>query len=285
MKTTHVQPLESGDGWGEWAIGSDLLLKECSNEGELMKGQENEVAAVNLLTSSPYIFPVPKILRQWVDDNGRCFLLQEKIKGQKLEDAWPSLSKAQKENIADGVVGVRKQLRMLNSTSIQGIGQPQSLLRQILPVRDKHAPFHSDDELWNAISLNLERPTTKVFPQKALDNLRKCLPKCEPYVVTHCDLNMAKITVQNGKLAGITDWDWASHHPIWYEYVSASSWVIEKWGTEEDKEWASLLQERMRFHGEGFEDAADFVQDLRSLSRWPDLDERGQEVMERLCSN
>ena len=87
LNSTHVQLSEWSDTWGEWAIGSDLVLRERPSEGEIGKSLKNEAAAVNLLTLSPYNFPVPKILRHWVGDNGRCFLLQEKIKGQKLEDA------------------------------------------------------------------------------------------------------------------------------------------------------------------------------------------------------
>lgn len=154
---------------------------------------------------------------------------------------------------------------MFTSTSIQGVGRRGSTLNLIFPGLDQYAPFSSDDELWNAISLTLQRPTTKVFPQKALDNLRKCQPSCEPYVLTHCDLNTQKIVVKDGKLAGITDWEWAAYHPVWCEYFSASFWSSEDMWSEEDKEWGMLLQKRMRLHGEGFKDAEGFYDDLRSL--------------------
>ena len=67
------------------------------------------------------------------------------------------------------------------------------------------------------------------FPLKILENLKERLPRSEPYVLTHCDLNLGNIIVQDGSLAGILDWEFAAYYPIWYEYVSAS------WGwTEED---------------------------------------------------
>jgi hypothetical protein len=46
---------------------------------------------------------------------------------------------------------------------------------------EPRGPFHSDLELWNALSLTLHDPPRKIFPQQALENLKKRLPKCEPY--------------------------------------------------------------------------------------------------------
>lgn len=85
--------------------------------------------------------------------------------------------------------------------------------------------------------------------------------------------------VKDGALAGILDWEFAAYYPIWYEYVSAS------WGwTEEDAEWKKLLRERMGVNGEGHDDAKDFWTDLRHLRKYPNLDEKGQELLDRLFS-
>lgn len=83
--------------------------------------------------------------------------------------------------------------------------------------------------------------------------------------------------VRDGEAVGILDWEYAAYFPIWYEYVSASFGF-----TEMDFEWKKLLQGRLRVHGEGQEEARAFWADLCKLSRYPDLDEKGQEVFERL---
>lgn len=103
--------------------------------------------------------------------------------------------------------------------------------------------------------------------------MKKRLPKCEPYVLTHCDLNLSNIMVKDGELTGILDWEYAAYFPIWYEYVSAS-WVF----TEMDAEWKRLLQQHLDVH----EDAKDFWMDLYHLRQYPDLDKKGQEALKRL---
>ncbi|KAJ5490683.1 hypothetical protein N7463_010964 [Penicillium fimorum] len=272
--SSHVKLFYGASRRGVWSIGSDVILKERPDEGP-----KTEVTTLNHLTSYSNI-PVPKILRDWVDGNGRYFVLQERIQGQTLEQAWSSLSKSQKVDIADEVIEIRKQLRSFQSTSIQTVDQSPCFPGLLFSDREPHGPFHSDNELWDAISLTLHDPPTILFPQRALDNLKKRLPKCEPYVLTHCDLNLGNIMVKDGGLAGILDWEFAAYYPIWYEYVSAS------WGwTEEDAEWKKLLRERMGVHGEGHDDAKEFWTDLRHLRKYPNLDEKGREVLDRLSSD
>ncbi|KAJ5743860.1 hypothetical protein N7533_008730 [Penicillium manginii] len=80
------------------------------------EGPKSEVKPLRHLTNYPDI-PAPKVLRDWVDSNGRYFVLQERIQGQTLEQAWPLLSEFEKVTIADQVVGVREQLRQITSES------------------------------------------------------------------------------------------------------------------------------------------------------------------------
>lgn len=272
--SSHVKLFYGASKRGVWSIGSDVILKERPDEGP-----KTEVITLNHLTAYSNI-RVPKVLRDWVDSNGRYFVLQERIPGQTLEQTWSELSKSQKVDIADEVIEIRKQLRSLKSTSIQSVDQSSCFPALLFSDREPHGPFHSDNELWDAISLTLHNPPTKSFPQRALDNLKKRLPKCEPYVLTHCDLNLGNIIVKDGRLAGILDWEFAAYYPIWYEYVSAS------WGwTEEDAEWKNLLRERMGVYGEAHDDAKDFWTDLRHLRKYPNLDEKGREVLDRLSSD
>jgi aminoglycoside phosphotransferase (APT) family kinase protein len=56
---------------------------------------------------------------------------------------------------------------------------------------------------------------TKVFPERALEDFRKRLPKCRPYVLTHGDLSVGNIIVENDRLAGILDREYAGYFPVW----------------------------------------------------------------------
>ncbi|GIK02018.1 hypothetical protein Aspvir_006061 [Aspergillus viridinutans] len=271
--SSHVKLFYGADRRGVWSIGSDVILKERPDEGP-----RTEVKTLEYLVSNPNVnIPAPRVLRDWVDGNGRYFVLLERMHGQTLEQAWPSLSKSQKTAIADQVVEVRKQLRSLTSEAIQNVDQSPCYPALLFSDCESQGPFHSDLELWDAISLTLHSPPTKQFPQKALENLRKRMPRCGPYVLTHCDLNVGNIMVEDGQLVGILDWEYAAYYPIWYEYVSAS-WA---W-TEEDAEWKKLLQERLAAHGDGHEDAKNFWMDLRHLRKYPNLDDKGREALQRL---
>ncbi|KAB8202489.1 kinase-like protein [Aspergillus parasiticus] len=238
--SSHVKLIYGAHNRGVWSIGSDLILKERPDEGPKL-----EVKALSQLIAHKDI-PVPKVLRDWVDDNHRYFILEERVDGQTLEEAWPSLSTSQKALIADQVAEVRNQLKNITSPSIQSVDQGP-------------CPFHSDIELWNAIALTLHDPPRRQFPLKALENLKKRFPPCEPYVLTHCDLNVGNIMVKDGKL-----------------YVSASSGL-----TEMDAEWKTLLRERLDAYG----DAEEFWTYLCHLRQYPNIDGEGREILEKLPSD
>lgn len=125
------------------------------------------------------------------------------------------------------------------STSIQSIDQNTCFPGLLYSDLEPHGPLYSDDsELWDAISLTLHDPPKRVFSQGALDNLKKRLLECEPQVLTHCDLKLSNIMVQDGRVAGVLDWEFAAYYPIWYDYVSDS------WRWREDFEWKKT-RERM----------------------------------------
>ena len=117
--TSHLKLFYGASTRGVWSIGSDVILKDRPDEGPKAK---IEVKTLKYLAAYTDI-PVPNVLRDWVDHNGRYFVLNERICGQTLEEAWPSLSEPQKIAIADQVVQVRKQLRSITSTSIQCVDE------------------------------------------------------------------------------------------------------------------------------------------------------------------
>ncbi|KAJ5797040.1 uncharacterized protein N7518_005580 [Penicillium psychrosexuale] len=211
--SSHLKLFYGASKRGVWSIGSDVILKDRPDEGPKAKV---EVTTLNHLATYTDI-PVPKVLRDWVDRDGRYFVMTERIDGQTLEEAWPSLSEPQKVAIADQVVEVRKQLRSITSTSIECVDHTPCYPSLLFFNLEPYGPFHSDQELWDALSLDLHH-----LPPKVLENLKKRLPKCEPYVLTHCDLNLGNIMIRDGKVVSVLDWEYAASLPIWYEYVAAS---------------------------------------------------------------
>lgn len=86
--TSHLNLFYGASTRGAWSIGSDVILKDRPDEGPKAKV---EVKTLNFLATYTDV-PVPKVLRDWVDRDGRYFILNERIDGQTLEEAWPSLS-------------------------------------------------------------------------------------------------------------------------------------------------------------------------------------------------
>ncbi|KAJ5577057.1 hypothetical protein N7535_003983 [Penicillium sp. DV-2018c] len=132
--TSHLKLFYGASTRGVWSIVSDVILKDRPDEGPKAKIE---------------------VLHDWVDREGRYFVLNERIDGQTLEEAWPSLSVDQKIDIADQVVKIRKQLRSITSASIQCIDQSPCYPGLLFFDLEPRGPFHSDQELWDALALNL----------------------------------------------------------------------------------------------------------------------------------
>ena len=63
-----------------------------------------------------------------------------------------------------------------------------------------YGPFHSDQELWDALAVAYNN-----LPQDTFNNVKKRFLKSEPFVLTHCDLNLDNIMIRDGEMVGILD--------------------------------------------------------------------------------
>lgn len=69
---------------GVWQVGTDKILKEYPSDDALC----TEGAVMRVLAQDPEI-PAPRVLHEWIDSNRRYFILQERMRGETLQDAWP----------------------------------------------------------------------------------------------------------------------------------------------------------------------------------------------------
>ncbi|KAJ5100440.1 hypothetical protein N7456_006492 [Penicillium angulare] len=162
--TSHLKLFYGASTRGVWSIGSDVILKDRPDEGPKAKVEVNTLRYLEAHTN----IPVPKVLRDWVDRNGRYFVLNERVAGQTLEELWPSLTEAQKIDISDQVVKVRKQLRSITSDSIRCVDKIPCYPGLLFFDLECRGPFHSSEELWNALALSLPK-----VPQQILENFKK----------------------------------------------------------------------------------------------------------------
>lgn len=214
--------------------------------------------------------PIPAVVKDWVDKNGRHFTMVERVEGETLEAAWPKLSSDAKDRIAEQTANFLQQLRNLQSDKMASIGDAP-LYGGFLWLQNRDGPdgpFASDDELWQCMERRLEK-----LPQKARDALRMQIPPCAPYTFTNGALHFDSIIVKDGSLAGIVGWSRAGYKPVWWEYTAAAIGFGEV-----DAEWKALLRSKMQ----PSDDARVFWKKFWTLGKYPDLDDYGKEVLEEL---
>ena len=78
--SSHVKLIYGAHNRGVWSIFSGFILKGRPNEGPNIG-----VKTLKYLANHTEI-PVPKVLHDWVDREGRYFTLEERIDGQALEE-------------------------------------------------------------------------------------------------------------------------------------------------------------------------------------------------------
>ena len=99
------------------------------------------------------------------------------------------------------------------------------------------------------------------------------MPPAIPYTFTHGDLANVNIMVQDGNLTGIIDWEASGYFPAWWEFTYAGIGL-----GQDDQEWKALL----RKHMPEYKEASDFWRDYFTLSKYPNLNERGVALLREL---
>ncbi|KAL4941642.1 hypothetical protein BDV06DRAFT_212487 [Aspergillus oleicola] len=183
--------------------------------------------------------PVPTVVCSWEED-GRSFVFMER---------------AEKNSIAKQTADYLIQLRKLHSKTMQGLNNQPIYSAFLFPTGYglPHGPFFSDDELWAELKQAL-----KGVPEDICLRLRERMPSAAPYTFTHGDLTFVNVMESSG------------YFPVWWEFTCAGIGL-----GNEDKERKNLLQLYMPDHT----DAREFWLDLYALSKYPNLNERGMELL------
>ncbi|GFG10598.1 hypothetical protein IFM5058_05007 [Aspergillus udagawae] len=258
---SHVKLFYGVSDRGVWSLGSNMILKERSN-----RAPNFEALNVRFLREVTSI-PVPTVIEDWEESDGRYFLLMKRIPGTPLSSLWAGMTMVEKENIAKQTANYLMQLRKLHSDKMQSLGGKPIYSAFLFPngYGLPHGPCSSDNDLWAEMELALEG-----VPDDARQRLRERMPPAAPYTFTHGDLTSVNIMVDDGNLAGILDWEASGYFPVWWEFTCAGIGL-----GQEDKEWKTLLQKYMP----DFSDAREFWLDFYSLSKYPNLDERGMALL------
>ncbi|KAH8696000.1 kinase-like domain-containing protein [Talaromyces proteolyticus] len=258
---SHVKLFYGVSDRGVWSLGSHLILKERSN-----KPPNFEASNIRFLREKTSI-PLPTVVEDWTEENGRYFMLMKRIPGKPLSTLWADMPTDEREKIAKQTANSLMQLRKLHSHKMQALNDQPIFSAFLFPngYGLPHGPFSSDDELWVEMDMAL-----KGVPKDARLRLRERIPPAAPYTFTHGDLTYVNIMVENGHLTGIIDWEASGYFPVWWEFTCSGIGL-----SQEDKEWKTLLQKYMP----DYTGAREFWLDFYALSKYPNLDERGMELL------
>lgn len=261
---SHVKIVYEASDCGVWYLGSQQILKERSSSPPNFDA--NNIQFLKQKTS----IPIPTIVADWEEDNGRYFMITKRIHGQNLADAWPNMSTDDKERVAKETAEYLLQLRSLQSPQMQSLNGKPLYSAFLFPNGHglPHGPLSSDDELWN----EMEKAVEKV-PEKARQRLRERMPPAGPFTFTHGDLTNVNIIVKDGHLAGILNWEASGFFPVWWEFTCAGIC----YGSE-DLEWKTVLRKYLPDYTEAFK----FWSNLYSLCHYPTLGNAGQKLLEDL---
>lgn len=261
---SNVSLFYSASDRGVWSLGSQFILKERSTEPPSF-----ETANLEFLSSNTKI-PIPKVIKEWTEADGSYFQIMERMKGQPLEQAWPSMSETDRERVAKQTAEYLMELRGLTSDRMESLGG-KPLYNGFLFDSDYkvgHGPLSSKDQLWDIMSSNLSH-----VPEALRLKLRDRMPNPEPYTFSHSDLTDVNIMVDNGNLVGIIDWESSGYFPFWWEFAALSIGLGEV-----DCQWKPMLRRHLcelaNLPDFGIE-AREFFWTFRSFRNYPDLDERG----------
>ncbi|VUC20155.1 unnamed protein product [Clonostachys rosea] len=263
---SNVKLTHANEDRGVWSVGSQLIIKERDH-----RPPQYEAGNLRFLKEHTNL-PVPTCMKDWTE-NLSHFIVSERLPGVTLDIVWPQLSPDARRRIAKQTADYLVGLRKLHSPRIQSLTGEPVWSTFLFPGRgqDKpHGPFSNDQELWAEFDKGLADVNV---PKEARQHLQRMMPAATPYTFTHGELRNVNILVDNGNLTGIISWEKAGYFPVWWEYASASVSI-----RQEDKEWKNLLREYMP----EFKEAKEFWWDFFALSRYPNLQERGQAFFRKM---
>lgn len=226
--TSRIRVFHAHDNMGLWQIGSQWMIKDQPNDFR----QGNDYMTQEFLRSHAETLDVPLIkemrrLGKLTDQIH--YTLMSVVLGVRLDSIWSTLSREQKAGYSEQLGLAIKSWQQFTSTRAEKVDGTQ-LFDTIIgtcfgvqPPTCAKMGFTRDEwlenlteTLRNGIS-RIHETTDPAIIEPKLQELKNNFPKCEPYVLTHADLNPSNIIVKDDKIQAIIDWEAAGYMPWWAE--------------------------------------------------------------------
>ncbi|KAJ5796421.1 uncharacterized protein N7518_004961 [Penicillium psychrosexuale] len=188
-------------------LGDNLVVKS----GHL-RPQEGE--ALRFIAANTTI-PVPKVHDIRWKDGKVVALVMDYIPGKRLDEAWKTLDSSQKLSIAKELRSYMNQLRELKGDYIGAVGRGKAISRNISCIEG--GPFDTEQEFNEFILGDI----VDIAPDVLRHYAKFALMDNHEIVFTHSDFAPRNILVEDGRVTGIIDWEYAGWYPAYWEYYLA----------------------------------------------------------------
>ena len=263
----RVRVMHTRQNGGIWTIGTRWILRDEPNDRFL----GNNYITLKFLHKQPDLtIPLPKEIQSLSQTTDPIYLtLESRVPGDTLMEVWPTLSQEEKASYSRQLADAIRQLRRFTAPRPQKVDGSQ-LDDVVLGMCQTSRPGncfkigYTVDEWLDGLGADLRiglssvhKSADPVVIEEKFQELKANFPACEPYVLTHGDLNLTNIIVKDGKIQGIVDWELSGYYPWWMErwatYVNSNDYSIELfrpvWNElmpEIDFEkWSKLIDDKM----------------------------------------
>lgn len=264
---SRVRVMHTRQNSGIWTIGTRWILRDEPNDRFL----GNNYITLKFLHKQPNLtIPLPREIHSLSQATDPIyFTLESRVPGDPLMQVWPTLSKEEKASYSRQLADAIRQLRRFTAPRPQKVDGSQlddiilgtcSISRPGNCFKIGYTVDEWLDGLGADLRMGLSRIHKTVDPiviEEKFQELKASFPDCEPYVLTHGDLNLSNIIVKDGKIQGLVDWEQAGYYPWWMErratYMNSNDYSDELfepvWNElmpEIDvKKWSELIDDKM----------------------------------------
>lgn len=188
----------------------------CQPDGTVLKSgprvRMGEAEALKLAHSLG--LPVPAVHQVRTVTEEHVEISMDFVQGDVLEAVWPSMTEAEKLQIAQQLGQMISLLRSASQSQfhIGSCGGPAFDCRRRLEYSG--GPFDIESD-FNHFLLDLYKATPNAIRKALRDSLRTD----HRITFTHGDLSPRNIIVSKGCITGLLDWEFSGWYPEYWEYV------------------------------------------------------------------
>ncbi|KIW62572.1 hypothetical protein PV04_10734 [Phialophora macrospora] len=229
---SRVRIIHSARNQGAWTIGTRWILRDQPNDRFL----GNNYMTLKFLHKQPHLdIPIPKEVRSLSRAADPIyFTLESRVMGTALAHIWHTLSPEEKASYSRQMVDILRKLRQFTAPRPQKVDGSQLYDFVIATcftygVGNCFKIPYNVDEWVDGIGVDLRvgiarcyGTTDRDFIEEKIQKIKREFPTCGPFVLTHADLNLTNILVQDGKIQAIIDWERSGYYPWWMEWLSVT---------------------------------------------------------------